>query len=259
MTRRGRPFTGSLFAFQDVITALTGVLFFVVLLMALDMVRRVTPEAKASQAASLATELADLTDRRDQLQRRVNTLTDQLNVVSAQSETEIAEDIRRMARRVEFELTRLRELQAEVDQAAAQTAVAERRLVDVEGELLDAEEQLERAKAKATSAQPTVMYIVDEAVDRQPWLAELSGQAIRVGSPDGTSFRLDFTGSSAQGRLDKLVTWARSLNRRRDYFVLLIKPSAGARHAVAVEIALRRAGFWTGKDLLPEAWDPFGG
>ena len=238
-------------------TGLIGILLFVVVLMAVDMVEQVLPAAQAT-ATDLEADLAELTAARDDLQQHVYNLTDQLNIVTAQSDREIEEDIHRLHQRLLAVVDLLPELDEQAARQQAEVADAEADLAEAERISLQAAEDLEELDDEGQAPGPAVMYILDESIGKQPWLVEITANRIRVAATDGSSFQLAFTSASGAQRMAELTGWAATLDSDENYFVLLIKPS-GAEDAETIEKRLRGRGYWTGKDLLPEDWEPFGG
>jgi hypothetical protein len=101
-----------------------------------------------------------------------------------------------------------------------------------------------------------VAYIIDDVTQREPWLVEVSKKLIRVAAKDGKSAVMTFAAGTAVSRKAKFLGWTKSKSSQKHYFVLLIKPS-GIEQAGEIENALKKKGFRTGKDLLPETWEPF--
>ena len=105
---------------------------------------------------------------------------------------------------------------------------------------------------------PRVTYIIGEATDLEPWLVEVTGKRIRVAAKDGTSSVMSFSAATARGRREQFLAWAKSQDSRKQYFVVLIKPS-GLAESRTVESGLKERGFDLGRDMLPESWEPFAG
>lgn len=264
--RRRRLHSGgsSLFAFQDVMASLIGILFFIVIFMAMDMVQQGVAAASDVQAdpndevIALQVTLDQLHRQRQSLQERIDQLTNRLEQASTFSAIDIEQDIRdlnrqllRLYQQIELATTDLEQLNVRLIRQRRETEETIQECDVVMVELARQEQADEDARSLAT-----VVYILGEAGSKEAWLVEVSGSAIRVAGVDGRTSRLDFSATQSEKRIRQFLAWAGSQSSRDHYFVLLIKPSglAGSR---AIEMKLGEMGFSIGKDLLPENWRPF--
>ena len=263
MRRRGARNTSSLFAFQDVMASLIGIMFFIVILMALDIVDQYTPVAEADTVDSksivkLQARLKELTELKIRLEQGITSATEKLNVASAFTDEQLLESAQTMHKellylhaKVEQTETGLADIESKNKSVKKKIAASQ---IEIRG--LDKEIAKLRARAKAKRALPRVAYIIDETTQREPWLVEVTGKSIRVASKDGKSAVTTFTADTAAARRAKFLAWTKSKSSQKHYFVLLIKPS-GIEQARMLEKDLKNRGFRTGKDLLPETWEPF--
>lgn len=258
MARRRRPTSEvSLFAFQDVMASVIGILFFVVLLVALNIVEQpVQAQVTGSKEAvdELAARARALKDEIDRVRRRLAEL-DQARIDATDSARS-----RREVRALHATLVSLNEKIVQLQRSRAADEVrldeVELRLHSASAEAEALDEALAALRDRARAG-PRVSYILDEGPGTpEPWLVELCDQEIRVGTKDGSSAVFQFGGDSTQARRERLLTWARGQDRKGTYFVLLIKPSSVAW---AYELAeeLEGLGFRFGTDLLPEGWEAF--
>ena len=260
MRRRGRRENAvSLFAFQDVMASVIGILFFVVLLMALDMV-----DAKAASFAEDPNEPLTV-----KLRRLIQDRETELN--------ELKEDVTRAAMKVDLAVKDDKDILAAIQELDRRLLALHRTVGECEGSLgeLDAKiadqenatkrasqqevllkKEIEEAKADLDEAgrTPRLSYIISTGTNQlEPWLVVLSSKSIRVGSKDGksavTSFRAETTGTREQ----QFLAWAKTQDRRTHYFVLLIRPSA-CELAEEMAAALKKSGYHIGTDLVPEDW-----
>lgn len=258
----------SLFAFQDVMASLIGVLFFIVLFMSLDIVERQIPAAQAGEgAASPQDPLAALKEKLSQLEAEKRALeeqiagtTEQLNVVSSQSDQELAESIQKLHGRMQYVIEKTRgagTALAEQEKALAQSRkeIQTRR---ARLEQLDREIEKLQAQVRAAGNVPRVAYVIDRPPGLEPWLVEVSGGSIRIAPKDGSSSVMSFAAGSDKNRTDQFLSWAKSLDASKYYFVILMKPS-GCEQAMSLLQILKKAGYKCGSDLLPEPWRPFAG
>ena len=264
--RRGRSHNGgsSLFAFQDVMASLIGILFFVVIFMAIDMVQQGVAAAADIQTdpndevAALQARLDQLHRQRQNVQQRVDALTNRLKLASTFSTIDLEQDIRDLNRRLlrlhqQIELT-----MAELEQSEQRLSLLREQVEEslqeydtVMTDLLRRQQADEDARSLAT-----VLYVIGEAGSKEPWLVEVSAGAIRVAGVDGRTSRLDFTAPQSEKRIRQFLSWAGSQSRGDCYFVMLIKPS-GFANSQEIGEELGEMGFSIGIDLLPEDWQPF--
>ena len=267
MRRRGaRSAPFSLFAFQDVMASVIGMLFLIVLIMALGIVDHKAGGA-SRRIEDVGPEEIDVVTRRTAEQRRtvreleseIASVSNQVELILTREDKDVLGEIRRLHARVRelyeaiesesVELSRLTRQEQSGRQVASEKAGS---IEEMRRELAELKDRLKHAKAA-----PNLAYIMDAPVEgKEPWLLEVSEKALRVASKDGLSTVLEFSATSAEGRQKQFVQWARGQSSRTHYFVILIKPS-GITQAKELEQELRRMGFQIGSDLLPEAWQPF--
>ncbi|MHC4561148.1 MAG: hypothetical protein ACYS8X_00055 [Planctomycetota bacterium] len=262
MRRRQQDFGSNLFAFQDVMAGLIGVVFFIVILMSLNIVSQAVsasePVPSPDALAELAAKLEQLQQQHDELLQQVADRTDDLNAATDVADAQVETDIHELNDRLAALLEAIAEIEDRREQLALAIDAARRRLASAEqrrGELI---EQRDALRAKAAELRPNVTYIIDDdALGKKPWLVEVTDTTIRVSARDGVSFLTTFSAETPEERLRQFMAWTKSLNRSENYFVVLIKPS-GLEQAESLTRQLKLAGWQTGKDLLPESWQPFG-
>ena len=266
MKRRGaRDNQSSLFAFQDVMASLIGILFFIVLFMALDMVEQghSTPPPDGNGEPSLKDlkgMLAEVRRQRDELDREIRAVTERLNVASMSNDA-ILEAIQDMRKKLLHLGPEIERAVSELDEEISEARKADLATDGVEEDLRKLKEEIGRlnAKAKTFRAMPRVTYIIDEATDLEPWLVEVTGKRIRVAAKDGTSSVMSFTAATALERREQFLAWAKSQDPRKQYFVVLSKPSGWEESVEIGDVLTKKRGFRLGRDLLPENWEPFDG
>jgi len=273
MKRRGAQHSSSLFAFQDVMASLIGIVFFVVLFMALDIVEQASPtgppvdEPQRPDVAALREELKSLTDRRDQIELELARVTESLNVVSASSDADLVKEINALYNRILLLHEEIRQAEnrlVRTDKARQETEV---RVGSARAKASELDEALRRAKAivqalrqrnaRASRSAAGVTYLFDDtATTRKPWLVEVTGKSIRVAPHDDSDAVLTFSAQSAAARQKQFLAWTQSRRSSMYYFVLLAKPS-GLSQIPGLKRELKRRGYSLGEDLLPENWEPF--
>ena len=263
MRRRGARNTSSLFAFQDVMASLIGIMFFIVILMALDIVDQHTPVAEGDTVDSesiveLRARLKELTELKIRLEQGITSATEKLNVASAFTDKQLLESAQAMHKELLYLHAKVEQTEAGLADMESKTKSVKKKIAASQIEIRGLDEEIAKlkARAKAKRALPRVAYIIDETTQREPWLVEITGKSIRVAAKDGKSAVMTFTADTAAARSAKFLAWTKSKSPVKHYFVLLIKPS-GIKQAERIENDLKTKGFGTGKDLLPETWDPF--
>jgi len=266
MKRRGEhEQTISLFSFQDIVCSVIGMVFFVVLIMALDivdakgtMVMTGAPSVSEAELESLRGKTDELAAGIRQTESDIKRLIDRLSLASGDERATLDE-----AKQLE---ATLKNLYARIQQHQASTAKtdAERqRAAEEYAKKLQEVERLNRRLADLKQAlqnapsAPRLAFIIDPHPDSlEPWLLEVSAKRLRVASKDGTSALLEFGGDLADQRKARFMAWLSTQSNRTHYFVILTKPS-GNKLAHELEQDLKARGYEIGVDLLPEEWDPF--
>jgi len=263
MKRRGaRGSAVSLFAFQDVMASVIGILFFVVLLMATDMVN--TQSTLASEAAP-DQRVQELQRRLEQhaaelaaMKQAVSRSSEKVNLAMS-DDTEIARSIRDLDKRLKALLDTLKQREQSTAEIQGQVPRQKERIDTLKGQivLLNKKADQETRQLADSGRTPRLSYIIGKRSDNlEPWLVDLSGKRILVGSKDGAKTVIGFQASSGDARTEQFLTWAKTQSPRRSYFVLLIRPSA-MDSLTAIFLRLRGMGFKIGTDLLPEDWKVF--
>jgi len=267
MKRRGRrsvPF--SLFAFQDIMASVIGIVFLIVLIMALS----ITDQAAGGQDVPgnipspaemrlLREKMAQQEQEVAQLEQEMRRLEEEIDSISPSEDAKRIRKIRRLSAKLEILheaiergsqshanlIARRNKKRLEARQKGREVTSLKRRLAALQKEL--------SSKRHA----PNVVYIVARRGDAlEPWLLEVSDKLLRVASKD-TSSVLEFAARSFETRKREFLEWAARQSSRTHYFVALIKPS-GVRQAYEELLPeLKKKGFDLGRDLLPEQWRPF--
>ena len=267
MRRRGsRTSPISLFAFQDIMASVIGMVFIVVLVMALDIVH-----AKATGMAidwqnvtdtdveRLRARVDDLRQEVRQAKAEIGNLATRLDLASGDEEAAL-DGVKHLEGTLKNLYERIRESQRSIENTDKKTADLLDEVQKAKQEASRLDERLDdlRERLKTSRSTPRLAFIIDPHPDAlEPWLLEVSGSQLRVASRDGSSVVMEFRGNSAEQRKERFTAWVDdSQSHATHYFVLLVKPS-GVRASDELETALRRRGYDIGQDLLPEYWRPF--
>jgi len=255
----------NLFSFQDIVCSVIGMVFFVVLIMALDIVDKKASGVEAASQLATESEVQILRERASRLRNdiaqteaEIQKLADRLNLASG-DEQETLDEVKQLEATLKSLYDRIKDDQEAITKADADKEHAQaeykRKLREIE-QLSRRSDEL-RAMLQNAQAAPRLAFIIDPHPDNlEPWLLEVSESHLRVASRDGRSAVLEFGGSTPEQRQARFFDWLASQNNRTHYFVVLIKPS-GVRLSEEIENGLKAKGFDIGRDLLPEDWEPF--
>lgn len=259
----------SFFAFQDIITSVSGILIIVTLILALDL-GSANPllaheRATADQEARLAALLDELSTarraaERDAAARGGQASAEELNRRAAQMQADAAATAERNGRR-RSEAAELRP-DASAEQRARAFAQLSAGREPLRGEIkkLEAMAAARAADAQAASRaaeqaqaavlaeqeRRNVLRLIPEpsATDREPVIAQLAARR-------WTLQRFDTREKSAGNTLAEFRTALGGLSALKQYVVFYGKPSATDEFEAYVDSA-RNAGFGVGYDLVPE-------
>ncbi|MFP4224222.1 MAG: hypothetical protein ACLFVN_09125 [Phycisphaeraceae bacterium] len=248
-SRRQRDSAISLFAFQDIIAAVTGVTLIITLLLVLLLIER-EPEApnelRPVQTAAAGT--ADLRETRDELARQVRQLERRTQAAAqtrSPTPTELMRGEERIAQyrdvlpRLEAEVARHRERTRELlDQARELQAKRRER----EEALAEAEKRLEEARS------PRVTLLAGERHDQTPLFLEISEDELRVGRIDDDRRPRQLRAFAAGAVEQQCLAWAQQRDPSQVYFVLLVHGEVVERF-YRLRSQIESMGFKVGWDL----------
>ena len=228
----GRRRTGSmpfsLFAFQDIITSVTGIMILVTLMLVLDFLEKVegAPQQQSHQVidevrstlSKVALEVATLEANLDQQDDVPNDLV-VLDVSTLSSRLSSVSDVNTT---LETELQQVRRLQ---DRTSESLASWQQRSEDSNSMLNEIErlrEQIESNQNKIDRLKTSnrVIFTVPQTGGEKPWLVEIGEGQIRVAemglSSPPQSFQTD----------DAFFSWLSARNPRNEYLVVLVSPES---------------------------------
>jgi hypothetical protein len=246
----------SFFAFQDIITAVSGILIIVVLLLTLELVeQREVEAAPAGRPADVSAELAAAEAERDSLKAE---LADEAAAVKAAAGASAGE-LRSQSAALRTEIERLGGEVAKAEARKAELTAAEKA---VEVRRFDAAETLARAEQAGRKADELRRQIEEAKRDDRPvfslprgfnkagWLAVLGGSSVEAAPIGRTTRPTRIAGpDGATGSADAFLRWADEHDG--DYFLLLVRPS-GAEIFKPVDDAFREKGVSYGFDAVGE-------
>lgn len=248
--RRAHANPISLFSFQDIITAVTGIIILLALLMVVELAKRPfqsrTTAPDPSQHAQ--DELRQLEERIASMRTLIDSSTAFTNDVASLPGAQIQrteQDIRKEIAALEAAIAQLgddeRRTISEADLQDAGLASKEALLTSLQ----DKNQQLKRQLDSARRSNQ-VVYSTDPKASKSAWLVDLRADRIEVGRPKREGIDKTF---SSRFDDDAFIEWAKQKDRHGEYFVLLVRPDA-IRVYEHVSASLRDAGFSLGFDLI---------
>lgn len=263
--RRSTGPTVSLFSFQDIITAVMGILILIALLLALKLVTSVAGAADASEGSLDPTKMAAIqaeVDRLRQEKKRLERDLKQSQEIVQGVDAISQEELRSLRKRVEALENRRDDLMAEVevlreqhDQelrlgSDEQTALR-RDIEQLDLELAQVENELKRF-----GKMETITFNIEGFEDHERFMVDLGQDVWRVTQLDrqgGPTRIFDISGSVA-ARHSKLEDWLSGLSPSRTYIFLLLRPSMRDSGYILLDV-LRTRGFARGFEPLAEDQD----
>lgn len=233
--RRQAP-TISLFAFQDIVTSVMGIMLIVTLLLALDLVSRETQRASAAADDLSQSDEAGLHQTIAQLEQRKSRLTAMIEQSSAEiraSGTMPPDDLQktidgavlqtRLLREDLEQLTKHRDELIEIRREQASQAPhleSKKQDLDTQRNAL-AKEQVRLEAAKQDTR---VRFSVQRGVTRAGWLVDLGTASITVVPLGSTGNPISFAEGNESRRRDAFIQWLRRTKKSDTYLFFVVRP-----------------------------------
>ena len=253
MARRSRTHPQmSLLAFQDIITAVTGIVIVMVLMLILELPEHNSgspPSSDTPPLAELQTQLADVHEQIEQLKEQARRAAETTGTLAENSPEDIDREIRQLQaqrEQLERDLRQAEQNSRDLRQRAArdasgQQASLQRQLEALRRRIAALEQQLKEEQA---SQRP--LYQMPGSMRQEGWLAVVEQRQIQV-APIGRAARpVTFRGTEAAALF---ISWLEREQHQRSYFLLLIRPD-GPRVFDELEAALARRKVTFGFDAV---------
>ena len=235
-----------------------GILFFVVLMMSLDIVENATASDDDRQQfetakAELQANIQALNNRRQAILKEMALLEKQIIIVSAKDDQDILDEIGQYERNLKVLYSQLEQNQIGANEQSEKLEENKKLYSKEVRQCDESERQISELKAQLAeqASTPSLSYIIDGKLNMTPWLIELTGNNIRVASHDMATI-VEFNALSHKSREQIFTAWAKSRDIRSDYFVILIKPSGWDVYESSFRENIFGLGFDIGMDLVPE-------
>lgn len=243
MPRRKGQDAFSLFAFQDIITSVTGIILLIALILALELVQReeITDTPGQSPVANAPTPATAATAQ--QVREQIREGEEILAGLASVSVSELEDERERLKK----ELERLR-AEGALPEPDPVVSANQEQLDTILEEIEELEEELESKKSAKK-----VVYNKDTSVNKEGWVFDVGPDQVwvsrigqQVDSPP-RGFR----------QLSQAVEWAKQRDKDKEYFVLAVRPQA-IKAFEALRDTLQGLGFDLGFDLIGSDYDIIG-
>ena len=247
----------SLFAFQDAITSVCGVVVLVTLMLALELTKRVELEATPYQESQEYAE--KLQGEVDELNARLSQARETLQETARFDQETIGmtlEEVQRQYEQTEADLERAKLAREQTGERLQERSGLAEDFAARQKEIDKLQTELDALNAKTEKANQTaselrakegreVVFEYEGSAREKPWFVELAEKKIVVHSASGSPAPVSYDGKSG------FMKWARTRPKRGEFFVLLVRPS-GAKAYDAIEAELIASDYRYGVDLISE-------
>lgn len=268
MSKRKKTLTSfSLFAFQDIITSVCGIIVLVTLILTLELSIRVTvtkTESVLSEdnygelklaVGNAETRLNELRGKLDSERKILGNIPWNLRQVTVEDlEREITENLNKIEELKtanEILSQKQTELHEELDKRKTLNQVKRRQIAQLRDQIERLETELVRIREEAVSQrESTTIVYSSRDTTRKPYLVDISGTEIRTTLID--SAERDSRTFRGKDYSDDFIGWAKTKNPSEYYYVFVIRPS-GIVTGEKIEYFLTDQGqFRFGIDLIAE-------
>jgi len=249
--RQTPPF--SLFAFQDIVTSVTGVILLVTLLVTLVLITR---ELGRPEVRSRAV-VQEIEPLLEQVKIEITQLRKRVKMSQAEIEqlvNVVPSEVRRQLHDLEMQLDRVSKHTESVEEQLRRTTSDEQtwkarqhdshrnkqKLQELEKKI----RELERLRSQLED-ENRLIYNPHQAPGKTAWLVDLAEQRILVARLNVAESPKSFSSPTA------FLNWANGRDPVREYFVLLIRPN-GVTHYRTVFAGLQQKSFDLGTDLIAQ-------
>lgn len=245
--RASAPF--SLFAFQDIITSVTGIILLITMLMAIELVQTLSKaaaapqEEKSSQVAQMLRHaVSESTAEMDRLQR----ILDETTTIrfDADSLRRKLAAMKAAAGEMELQNEQIQSTQEKIDARRAQQSLEAKDLSPEAIEALAKEQAATARQIAAMKESNRVIFNRPAGAAKAPWLVELNEASIMAAEMGLAQPPQSFATA------DEFLQWVQDQDRDSRYFVLLVKPATIETFST-IRKALQERKFDVGYDLLP--------
>lgn len=243
----------TLFAFQDVMTSIIGILLFVVILMAIQTSVVAQAIGDVSHDGSLSEQIMELEKRRD---AAIKALEEQARIAERARDSGGMRGILEDRSELSELYRRIEQIDAEIarrfDQMKRVTETSTEATSPL-GQMIAAQQENERLKGELDESRlnKRLTYIISKDFGKSPILVELSKSVWRVSADANGDTMISVTDDSITDRLESLIALISNFSNDDFYCLLIIKPSQAEQVETVME-RLSKEGFQIGLDAIPE-------
>lgn len=266
--RGGGQKTFSLFAFQDIMIAVMGVLILVTLILALELTD--ASDAYAESADRLIVESKEPDVDADKERRIVMKLLSERSKLEAKHQEIIqqAKDIVELNSRSEGEaneiLDEINAFYGKIEELNQQVADRKAKLAersDLNQAMMDRIQAINKLKQRSMDLEeeirsrkrnPRLTYTIGRETGKRAVLIELNESSISIGPAEDTRSITTFRGSSKESLVKQFENAIKLYSPTRDYFFLLIRPVAFGEFQYHIEDIIKKHEFQMGREIILE-------
>lgn len=246
--RKGNSVPFSLFAFQDIITSVTGIILLITMMMAVELVQNMETAASAPQEQKspvIERTLQTAIDENSQEIVRLERLLEETTTIrfDADALRRRLADLSAASAELEKQATKIEETQKEIDRRKQELTDQAKNLTPEMIESLAQEQRQIAQEIEAMRQANRVIFNRPAGLAKTPWLVELNADAVLSAEMGANQIPQKFSGSA------EFLAWAANQNNAAIYFVILVKPETIDLFS-AVRQKLQELSFEVGYDLL---------
>ena len=223
----------SLFAFQDIITSVTGIIVLVMLLLTLELIQldqlstTLRPTAAAEPLLKAIESMEQEIDSVSQDLKRGNAEVYELATLT---HDEAKRQKRILAQEIDRLTTEIERKQQQHQESLLLNEVLEVALnasSDTVSELESLQQRIDalREQLEALENNNRVIYNPNSKSNKRAWLVDISPDGLQIAELGKVAPPVRFDQGGQQRRIGALRAWARTRNPRTEYFILLVRPT----------------------------------
>ncbi len=246
--RKGNSVPFSLFAFQDIITSVTGIILLITMMMAVELVQNMQRAASAPQEQKSSTverTLRGAIEENTQEIVRLERLLEETTTIrfDADALRRRLANLSAATAELEKQTTQIEATQQEIEQRKAELAEQAKELTPEAIEELAQHQRYIAEQIEAMRQANRVIFNRPEGAAKSPWLVELNADTILVAEMGARRYPEKFA------NVAQFLEWLQGVNNGSVYFVILVKPDSIETFA-ALRQELQNRQFEVGYDLL---------
>lgn len=223
--RKGHSVPFSLFAFQDIITSVTGIILLITMMMAVELVQNMQRAASAPQeqkAPAVERTVRRAIEENSQEIVRLERLLEETTTIrfDADALRRRLANLSAATAELETQTTRIEATQKDIDQRRAELTVQSKELSPEAIDVLVQQQREVAQQIEAMRQSNRVIFNRPDGAAKSPWLVELN--ADRILAAEMGVRRPPQTFPSAA----EFLTWVGGRNSGAIYFVILVKPDS---------------------------------